>query len=86
MIAGILEDPASHKGKVYPLFGPVEYSYQETAQVLSRVLGKEIEYKQVDFEEFKQTLQAGAKTSSQESILEDILCEVRADARGKSRG
>ena len=64
VIVGILEDPASHRGGVYPLFGPVEYSYQETAQVLSRVLGKEIEYKQVGFEEFKQTLQAGAQTSA----------------------
>ena len=64
VIVGILEDPASHQGKVYPLFGPVEYSYPETAQVLSRVLGKEIEYKQVGFEEFKQTLQAGAQTSA----------------------
>ena len=41
VIAGILEDPAPHNGKVYPLFGPVEYTYRETAQVLSRVLGKE---------------------------------------------
>ncbi|MGO8901281.1 MAG: NmrA family NAD(P)-binding protein [Isosphaeraceae bacterium] len=64
VIVGILEDPASHKGGVYPLFGPVEYSYQETAKVLSRVLGKEIEYKQVGFEEFKQTLQAGAQASA----------------------
>ena len=47
VIAGILEDPAPHEGKIYPLFGPVEYTYQETAQVLSRVLGKIIEYKQV---------------------------------------
>ena len=86
VIVGILEDPASHRGGVYPLFGPVEYSYQETAQVLSRVLGKEIEYKQVGFEEFKQTLQAGGADISQESIIEDILCEIRADARAKSRG
>jgi NAD(P)H dehydrogenase (quinone) len=61
VIAGILEDPAPHKGKIYPLFGPVEYTYQETAQVLSRVLGKSVEYKQVDFEKFKETLQAGDK-------------------------
>ena len=40
MIVGILEDPASHRGKIYPLFGPVEFTYQEIAQVLSRVLGK----------------------------------------------
>jgi NAD(P)H dehydrogenase (quinone) len=64
VIASILEDPATHNGKVYPLFGPVEYTYQETAQVLSRVLGKSVEYKQVDFEEFKTILQAGGGRAS----------------------
>jgi NAD(P)H dehydrogenase (quinone) len=64
VIVGILEDPAAHKGAIYPLFGPVEYNYEETAQVLSRQLGKNIAFKQVDFEEFKQTLQAGGKTSA----------------------
>src|ERR1700720_2578074 len=59
VIAGILEDPAPHAGKIYPLYGPVEYTYRETAQVLSRVLGKSVEYKQVDFEEFKKSLQSG---------------------------
>jgi NAD(P)H dehydrogenase (quinone) len=58
VIAGILEDPAPHRGKVYPLFGPVEYSYAEIAQVLSRVLGREIEYKQVSFEEFQKLRKA----------------------------
>src|ERR1700722_16577299 len=55
VIAGILEDPAPHKGKIYPLFGPVEYTYQETAQLLSRGLGKDVEYKQVAFEEYLKT-------------------------------
>jgi NAD(P)H dehydrogenase (quinone) len=64
VIAGILENPAPHKGKIYPLFGPVEFTYQETAKVLSRILGKSIEYKQVDFEEFKQSFQAGEKGSA----------------------
>jgi NAD(P)H dehydrogenase (quinone) len=64
VIVGILEDPATHYGKIYPLFGPVEFTYQETAKVLSRVLGKSIEYKQVDFEEFKKSLQAGEKASA----------------------
>jgi uncharacterized protein YbjT (DUF2867 family) len=62
VIVGILEDPRAHHGKIYPLFGPVEFTYQETAQVLSRVLGKSV--KQVDFEEFKKTLQAGEKASA----------------------
>ena len=47
--ARLLEDPAPHKGGIYPLFGPVEYTYQETARVLSRVLGKDVQYKQIDF-------------------------------------
>ena len=55
VIAGILEDPATHNGKIYPLYGPVEYTYREISQVLSRVLGKSVEYKQVDFEEFKKS-------------------------------
>jgi NAD(P)H dehydrogenase (quinone) len=64
VIVGILEDPASHKGAMYPLFGPVEFTYEETAHLLTRLLGTKIEYKQVDFEEFTQTLQAGPKTSA----------------------
>ena len=62
VIAGILEDPAAHKGKIYPLFGPVEYTYEETAQVLSRVLGRPVQYKQVAFEEFQKAFEAGRKT------------------------
>ena len=63
VIAGILEDPSKYGGKVYPLYGPVEYTYEETARVLSRVLGKNVQYKQVDFEEFKKVFQAGGRKS-----------------------
>src|SRR5207244_3337837 len=28
VIVGILKDPATHNGKVYPLFGPVEFTYR----------------------------------------------------------
>jgi len=52
VIAGILQDPALHKGAIYPLYGPVEYTYAETAQILGRVLGKSIEYKQISFDAF----------------------------------
>ena len=80
VIASILEDPATHNGKVYPLFGPVEYTYQETAQVLSRVLGKSVEYKQVDFEEFQTTLQAQWKASAKgNDFLFQHLREVAID-------
>jgi uncharacterized protein YbjT (DUF2867 family) len=80
VIAGILEDPAAHKGMIYPLLGPVEYTYRETAQILSRVLGKEVQYKQVDFEEFSGVLQASGKNAGREnSFLFQHLREVAID-------
>src|SRR6516164_8818530 len=54
VIVGVLESPAPHRGKVYPLFGPKEYTHAEVAQVLGRVLGKDIRYKQVTIEELRQ--------------------------------
>jgi NAD(P)H dehydrogenase (quinone) len=80
VIAAILEDPAAHKGKIYPLFGPVEYTYEEIAQALSRVLGKQVQYKQVDFEEFSRVLQASGKSAGRDnSFLFQHLREVVID-------
>jgi NAD(P)H dehydrogenase (quinone) len=80
VIAGILEEPALHAGKIYPLFGPVEVTYQQTAQMLSRVLGKRVEYKQVDFEVFRQNMEAGGKASAVgNSFLFQHLREVAID-------
>jgi uncharacterized protein YbjT (DUF2867 family) len=52
VIAGILQDPGAHKGAIYPLYGPVEYTYAEIAQILGRVLDKNVEYKQISFDAF----------------------------------
>jgi NAD(P)H dehydrogenase (quinone) len=80
VIVGILEDPAPHRGETYPLFGPLEFTYRETAQVLSRVLGKSVEYKQVDFEEFQTTLQGVGKASTKgNDFLFQHLREVAID-------
>jgi uncharacterized protein YbjT (DUF2867 family) len=80
VIAGILEDPTPHKGGIYPLFGPVEYTYAETAQLLSRVLDKPVQYKQVDFEEFSKVLQNSEKNAGREnSFLFQHLKEVAID-------
>jgi NAD(P)H dehydrogenase (quinone) len=80
VIAGILEDPAPHKGGIYPLFGPVEYTYAETAQLLSRVLGKPVQYRQVDFEEFSKVLQSSGKNAGRDnSFLFQHLKEVAID-------
>jgi uncharacterized protein YbjT (DUF2867 family) len=61
VIVGILEDPASHRGKIYPLYGPVEFTYKEIAQVLSRVLGKDVQYKQVSIETMLQIMAPGGQ-------------------------
>jgi uncharacterized protein YbjT (DUF2867 family) len=78
-------DPAAHRGEAYPLFGPVEYTYEETARVLGRVLGKDVQYKQVDFEEFSQALQASGKNAGREnSFLFQHLREVAIDHQNGS--
>ena len=82
VIAGILDDPEPerHRAAVYPLYGPVEYTYEETAGVLARVLGKPVRYEQVPFEEFSKILQSGGKNAGREnSFLFQHLREVAID-------
>jgi uncharacterized protein YbjT (DUF2867 family) len=81
VIAGILAEPAAHQGKIYPLFGAVEYTYEETARVLSRALGKDVQYKQLDFEEFRKAFEAGRKTTGRpvNDFLFQHLREVAID-------
>ena len=40
VIVGILENPEPHRGKVYPLYCPVEMTHDEIAQIVGRVLGR----------------------------------------------
>jgi len=61
VIVGILENPSPHRGQVYPLYGPVEFTYAEIAQVLSRVLGWEVQYKQVSIETMLTMMASGGQ-------------------------
>jgi len=61
VIVGILDNPEQHRAKTYPLYGPVEYTYPEIAKLLSRVLGKEIQYQQVDFDTYWSVASSGSK-------------------------
>ena len=61
VIAGILENPNSHRHQVYPLYGPFEFTYAEIAQVLSRVLGWEVHYKQVSIETMLTMMASGSQ-------------------------
>jgi NAD(P)H dehydrogenase (quinone) len=52
VIAAILESPAAHVGKTYPLYGPVELTLPEIAAIVGRVIGKEVTYQQVSIEQY----------------------------------
>ena len=52
VIVAILQNPTAHIGKTYPLFGPVELTLPEIAAIISRVIGKEVTYRQVPIEQF----------------------------------
>lgn len=56
IIVGILINPEAHANKAYPIHGPIEYSHQELADVLSKTLGKEIRFEQVTPDEFVKIL------------------------------
>lgn len=54
--ANILLKPEGHGGQAYPLHGPIEYSHEELAAVLSQTLGKPVRYEQVSVEAFVKIL------------------------------
>jgi NAD(P)H dehydrogenase (quinone) len=45
--AKVFTNPQGHGGRTYTLTGPVEYSHEELAAEVSRVLGKDLPYEQV---------------------------------------
>ena len=56
VIAHILANPVGHRGKIYPLHGPLEMNHTEIAAAMSEVLGVKIEYAPTSIEEFKRKL------------------------------
>lgn len=56
VIVGTLEHPEKHAGATYQLHGPVEYSHQEIAGLLSKTLDKPIDFEQVTVSEFLRLL------------------------------
>ena len=56
VITAILEDPAPHAGRVYPLFGPKEMNHYEIAQEMSEALGRPVTYRPISLDEFTERL------------------------------
>jgi NAD(P)H dehydrogenase (quinone) len=55
IVAGIIVNAEVHAGKVYALHGPVEYSHEELAAEVSRVLGTHMQYEHVTVSTFLET-------------------------------
>ena len=83
VIVAILENPASHRDKVYPLFGPKEYTHAEIAQVLGRVLGKDVRYKQLTIEELVQRRASGGPPASGQVNARTGYGELEQSQRGE---
>src|SRR5258708_6277185 len=60
VIVGILEHPEPHRGKVYPLYGPVEMTHDEIAQIVGRVLGREIKYQSMPIEKWAELVSSAS--------------------------
>lgn len=52
VIVGILENPERHRGKVYPLYGPVELTHDQIAGIVGQALGRSVMYQSMPIEKW----------------------------------
>lgn len=57
VIARILDAPAGHAGRIYPLYGQEELSQYDVADLLTEALGRKITYVEMEIDSFEQNLQ-----------------------------
>lgn len=77
LIAAILENPDSHRGQTYPLFGAVELTFAEIVDEMSAALGREIRFEPVEVEQFAE--QARARGRNEFAIQH--VAEIAKDYR-----
>ena len=75
-IAAILADPAPHKGKVYPLFGPIEMNQASIAEAVGQVIGRPIGYEPISIDAYRQRLESAGVMPP---FLIQHLCAVAQD-------
>jgi uncharacterized protein YbjT (DUF2867 family) len=76
--AGIAASPAPHAGKTYWLTGPALISYYEVAAVLSKLLGRTITYRELTFDQDKDTM-IGAGVPGQVAEMNAQAASLTAD-------
>jgi len=83
VIARILQDPQPHHGQVYPLYGPVEYTFAEFAAEVGRVLGRDMKYQQVPFEVLREATIAQGENVARNDSLSGYAESNRPDGSGE---
>ena len=78
VISAILNDPAAHAGHTYKLFGPVEMTQAETADELTRVLGRPVRYQPVDLDTFSVFLASRGQSPHLIQHLKHVALDYQA--------
>ena len=84
VIAAILQKPEPHIDKVYPLYGPTEYTFAEIAQVIGRTLGRTITYQQVPFQMMIEGIEARSGGVKRNSSMNGYAETAQHGASGES--
>jgi NAD(P)H dehydrogenase (quinone) len=77
VIAAILEDPAPHAGKIYPLYGPAEQNHHQIAEVVTKTLGYPVNYVPVEIEEFQADLEKAGRNPHLVQHLSHVALDYR---------
>ncbi|WP_274649145.1 NmrA family NAD(P)-binding protein [Paenibacillus humicola] len=68
IIAGMMEHPEKYAGQAIALHGPVEYSHEQLAAEVSRVLGKDLPYERVTVSVFLEAIGLQDQTALRKHI------------------
>jgi NAD(P)H dehydrogenase (quinone) len=55
--AAMLADPSPHRGKIYPLFGPVEFDWYGIAGAVGDTFGRTIQFVPIEIDDFGKALE-----------------------------
>lgn len=78
VIAAILNAPAAHAGKSYPLYGPTELRQYDIAEMLTQVLGRKITYQPVEIPAFKEMLKQMGFTPHFQQHMEHVAEDAQS--------
>jgi NAD(P)H dehydrogenase (quinone) len=76
VIIGILENPEPHQGKVYPLYGPVELTHDEIAEIVGRVLGRTITYQSMPIEKWAERVASASAGGAPRNDAASLYAEA----------